>query len=154
MNPGTYTGSDGRTYRWVTGKHSGLVNHQVNLRLGDFDNWCSAGIDPADWPLAKSALDALIENEAVEWVEIPAPNGEDPYIRISRNGSRVQERSQEGRWNDYDAWWIKAAYRKGREVALEQVKELVEAVLEYVDNPRIMPEPQRRLRALAQAVKA
>lgn len=57
------------------------------------------------------------EQDAEQWVELDAPGCEKPYIRVSVDGERVQERSQEGRWNDYDAWWIKQAYRKGREVA-------------------------------------
>ena len=94
---------------------------------------------------AMSAPTVAAEQDAEQWVELDAPGCEKPYIRVSVDGERVQERFREGRWNDYDAWWIKQAYRKGREVALaekcdgcpgqqwaddqkEAVKALVEAV--------------------------
>jgi len=102
----------------------------------DFTFAINAPIDPADWPAAKAALDALVEAEEGEWVLLPAPNREEPYIRISKDGQRVQERTQEGRWNDYDAWWIKAAYRKGREVAQQESSALRDAARELVEAVR------------------
>jgi hypothetical protein len=114
MKPGEYIGQDGRTYRWD--KWNGayqLYNESHGIAM----------LHPADWPAAKAALDALIEDEAGEWVELFPHDRSHPYIRISTDGGRVEEMVA-GEWVAYDAWWIRAAYRAG----LEQVQELVEAV--------------------------
>lgn len=125
--PGTYTGADGHTYRWRKIDHRYLHEHRLNETI-----WGSCGVSGRDIPTAKAALDALVSEEAGEWVLLPAPNREEPYIRISKDGQRVQERTQEGRWNDYDAWWIKAAYRKGREQAQQEASGLRDAARELV----------------------
>jgi hypothetical protein len=151
MSPGEYVGKDGRTYWWE------ITNGQyAHTFYGG--GWRT--IAPEDWPAAKAALDALIAEGDAEWVELPTPDCAEPYIRISLNGQRVQQRTTEDRWIEYDAWWIKAAYRKGREVTQaehealrEQVRALCEAVLE--EDRRIGPWCQHpRWRACVELAKA
>jgi len=136
MRPGEYIGKDGRAYRWTHGRldddSADGYDHQVHIH-----EWETEWIDPADWDDAKAALDALIEAESVEWVEI------DDNARIQRDGSDPQVRHEGGIcvWraltNPIDKRWPKA-YRKGREVAeaeqadfRDAVRELVEAVNIY-----------------------
>lgn len=80
----------------------------------------------------REALDALLEAEQEQWVTLDSGDGEDPYIRISRDGNRAQDCNCERVWQDYDAWWIKAAYLTGLRVGAEEerakARELVQAV--------------------------
>ena len=115
--PGTYTGADGREYRWEKGDgyyHTQADNH---TRVRD--------IAPVDWPAARAALDALVEQESGEWVEIGEPQGlREGQRRIRRDGSQPQTKSKpyygEEKWVDLttSAYWVDA-YRKGREVGIE-----------------------------------
>lgn len=126
QSPGTYTGADGRAYRWAKGDgyyHTQADNH---TRVRD--------IAPADWPAAKAALDALVEQEE-GWVEI------DEHARIKRDGTAAQWRHGNGygqNWHPLssdDKRWP-AAYRKGREMALEEASALRDAVRELVRTIR------------------
>jgi hypothetical protein len=118
MKPGQYMGDDARTYRWTVGE-------------GGYGHWrydCGWRVHPVvDWPAAKAALDALIESESEQWVYLES-DGE-PVIRISATGERVQQQDHAGKWTDYSAWWIKEAYRKGRELERAKCAKLREAVL-------------------------
>lgn len=119
MNPGEYIGKDGRTYRW---KHERLsdnsaegYDHQAHVH-----EWETEWIDPADWDDAKAALDALIEAESGEWVEWTWAGGK---CRASADGSRVQMWDYcSEKWADATESRTGQAYRKGREVALEEAE--------------------------------
>jgi hypothetical protein len=101
MKPGQYTGSDGRT---------------LEERISRLEQVNSA------------ALDALIEEEAEEWVEMHSKSFSPR--RFSPDGNRAEF------WDAPSNRWRSIAiddglfqsYRKGREVALEQARELAEAV--------------------------
>ena len=106
---------------------------------------------------AKAALDALIEEEQerAEWTVDKFP------YRAKQDGSSMQWLAG-GVWRDTNEF-EQAAYRKGREVALEQVQELVRAVEEahgmttplgfsYVAT--IKSGNWDRIRDLARAVKS
>ena len=127
MKPGEYVGADGRRYRWVCsdGKYE-VCWVRPECANDPVDGLWGTSIHAEDWPAAKTALDALIEAEAGEWVYV------DKWARIRADGSSAEERYGSSpdclSWGGYVGRWADA-YRKGREVALEQVKELVEAVL-------------------------
>lgn len=116
MKPGEYIGADGRTYRW----HRGSTYYQ----LCRHDGGTGAPIQHADWPAAKAALDALIEEEGGEWVEWETTEGY--HYRATTNGDIVQRnyREEEGRWERASAP-VEGAYRKGRSVALEECGETI-----------------------------
>jgi len=117
MNPGEYIGKDGRTYRWRRGDTRGWFVEELTTD----GIWVISLVQPSteDWPDAKAALDALIEAESMGWVAI------DDNARIQADGSDPQVRHEGGIcvWraltNPIDKRWPKA-YRKGREVALEE----------------------------------
>lgn len=121
MKPGEYIGADGTTYRW-TRDGDNYWHHSGEWR----DGWViHSSVAAEDWPKAKAALDELIEEEAGEWVEITA------CWRIRPDGSQPQYLAGSGMWQPFTEYGIGCwadAYRKGRELALEQVRELVEAV--------------------------
>ena len=109
-------------------------------------------------PYWGKGVDALVESESVEWVEI------DDNARIQADGSDPQVRHERSiccwRGLTIDKRWPKA-YRKGREVAeaeaaelRDAVRELVEAVLRAVDNARVDPQTQRDIRNAAKYVEA
>ena len=56
------------------------------------------------------------ESTDAHWLYLEAPDAVEPYIRVSRDGLRVQERNPSHDWTDYGAWWIKEAFGKGAEV--------------------------------------
>jgi len=115
MNPGEYVGEDGRTYQWE--------------RLGE--HWTIAGgLRINDWPKAKAALDALIESEQEEWVEIqPATFGQLGY---RHNGERLQVCGTNDDWRDVTRADLLNIFRAGLKAGQEQVQELVEAVEAFV----------------------
>jgi len=84
-----------------------------------------AAVEQKNWPAAKAALDALVA-ESEEWVEI------DDNARIRRDGTEAQWRSGGGIncWHEHtypgEKRWPQA-YRKGREVALEEASGLRDA---------------------------
>lgn len=124
--PGTYTGADGREYRWMLSV-DGNSHYHVNA--------AGRGENIHDWPAAKAALDALIEaeKEAEEWVEI------NPHWRVNREG-RWQYRQCEGltSWFDKDpAYPTDEAYRKGREVALAEYEALREQEAEKAKTRKL-----------------
>jgi hypothetical protein len=84
-----------------------------------------ADLDARVRRLEAQLLGITPEAEAGEWVEI------DTYTRIRADGSQPQV-NPNGEWLGAGAnhCWVDA-YRAGRSVALEQVQELVEAVLDY-----------------------
>lgn len=143
QNPGTYTGADGREYRWVSPQNNGQYRPVLTTTLG-----YECGIvylSAADWPAAKAALDALVEAEQEEWVEIGEPQGLcEGQRRIRRDGSQPQTKAKpyygEQKWVDLatSAYWVDA-YRKGREVALEEASDLRDAVRELVRTINAMP---------------
>jgi hypothetical protein len=126
VKPGEYQGQDGRTYRWRKGTHWYFLDEI------DGEVACN-GIAQADWPASRAALDALIESEQVEWVEITEEGIIDvseanAEHRIRRDGSHPQvKRIHQWNYVGESEWWAQT-YRKGRSVALEQVQGLVEAV--------------------------
>lgn len=81
---------------------------------------------------ARAALDELIEEDAGEWVDCGSEETGTGYTyecRIRRDGSQPQELYESSNdWVDTEYGNFIGVYRKGREVALEQVQELVEAV--------------------------
>lgn len=119
MNPGEYE-VNGIRYGWA---HD-LDEYEHRERIDGV--WFRCARFP-DIEKAEKARQELIEAESEGWVEI------DDNARIQRDGSDPQVRHEGGIcvWraltNPIDKRWPKA-YRKGREVALEQVRELVEAV--------------------------
>lgn len=130
MKAGEYIGKDGREYRW--------------LKQGEYyAHWQGgyANVAAADWPAAKSALDALIEQQSGEWVEIRQNDDEYTGLRCRVDGSQPQWfKDFDGKWHDEEAGedteWL-VAYRKGRSVAQQEsadlrdaARELVEAVLD------------------------
>ena len=159
--PGTYTGADGREYRWVK-------DGWGNYRMTRWDNgreYAWDTIAPADWPAAKAALDALVEAEEEEWVEIGEPQGlREGQRRIRRDGSQPQTKSKpyygEEKWVDLttSAYWVDA-YRKGRQVALEESSALRDAARELVEavgyaNFGFLWEPKwQRIKAVAKALE-
>jgi len=153
MNPGEYVGEDGRTYRWE--KQAGCYFHRCLT-----DAWRGAPI--FDWPKAKAALDALIESEQEEWVEL------DDYRRIRPDGTEPQHRTYADRdWQVSLAstLWV-VAFRAGLKTGQEKVRELAELVeqfvrlspdgehfsIYYTDNNGVI-DSVRRLLTLAKAVK-
>ena len=127
--PGTYTGADGREYRWV---HEWLddssgsgYDHQVFC-----SEWTQEWIDPADIDVAKAALDALVEAESEEWVEFPREGNHAPF-RFNLELTRLQflQDQGSGQWREaeYDLCLIRAAYRKGREQAQQEAQDELDA---------------------------
>ena len=118
MNPGEYIGKDGGEYRWL---YSDVMGWIVRDERG-----CVTGMKREDVGDAKAALDALVEAESEEWVEI------DDHARIKRDGTAAQWRHGNGygqNWHPLssdDKRWPQA-YRKGREVALEEGSDLRDA---------------------------
>jgi len=116
-----------------------------------------AGVDESLQSL-KAALDTLTEAEAEaeEWVHI----GYGIYgkgLRISRNGEHVQIEYRDGTWHDArDHYPAAYGYRKGCEVALEQVRELVKAVNEACVESWVYPHAHgwERIRELAKVLEA
>jgi len=140
--PGEYIGKDGRTYRWKPGREEWHIERWGDaIRLGDTTpKWHSSRLKLDDWPAAKDALDALIESEQEEWVEISLGMLNQCYYRLmvgppsdprkvlEKRGFKGWERSE----HDFDSYlfkhMIEIAYHKGREVALQDVQELAEAI--------------------------
>lgn len=80
--------------------------------------WVSPG--DLDWPAAKAALDALIEAESGEWVELPSATPGIP-MRITRDGTCIRTCSVKHDWApmyppDADNNPSVQAYRKGLEI--------------------------------------
>ena len=128
MNPGEYIGKDGRTYRWL---YSDVMGWIVCDERG-----CVTGMKREDVTDAKAALDALLEAESEEWVEIAGG-----FYRISLDGKRVQQQyNHVARGRGYDDLAEEEAsripqvqsYRKGREVAEAEQADLRDAVRELV----------------------
>ena len=112
MKAGEYVGADRRTYRWA---HSPIMGWILRDEGG-----CVTGAKPLDWPAAKAALDALIESEQEQWVELSSAT------RISQDGRRAQQKSLDtAQWVDMADEYARVhysvcSYRKGREVALQE----------------------------------
>ena len=135
LKPGEYRGKDGRLHRYTPGADD--FTHQTHHPESPTGPWWADGINLEDIEeavvalnaAAKAALEAL-EDEG-EWVELERPDPGCSYIRVSKDGSRVQE-CNKGSWADYDAWWVKSAYRaglaQGRKQLDADVRELVEAI--------------------------
>ena len=121
MKPGEFIGVDGQTYRWSSKWRAGMYVLCIVDYKGETE-WQNGFISKEDWPNARTALDALIEAEAEEWVEIRN------LWRIKKDGTQP-EYCQDNEWRPYVGIpdWADG-YRKGREVALEQVQELVEQI--------------------------
>jgi len=124
--PGEYIGKDGLTHRWYEMPFSHTCEHQILEEAHDI--WVARGIHPDDWPAAKAALDALIESEE-EWVCVSMNSQVD--WRFRRDGSRAEYRQGDSGWTYEPDSSGERIYRKGREVALQDVQELVEAVLAH-----------------------
>lgn len=71
------------------------------------------------------AIRDAIEEEAGEWVEW---NRDECFYRIRVDGSELQSYYRTGPYQKENAGAFQDAYRKGREVALEQVQELVSGI--------------------------
>lgn len=132
MKAREYIGKDGRTYRWrfqsVGENDYDFSGYRHEIKAGGV--WCPYPVQPKDWLATKAALDALIEEEVGEWVELSLPENK---WRMPKNGDGNPQwwDCTEDRW--YEGSYVAGpaiSYRKGRSVALEQVKELVEAVLD------------------------
>jgi len=180
MNPGDYVGEDGRkvicTFPGVDGVECDCLGILVRCPEG-----CTHVLDPsiANWPKAKAALDALIESEQEEWVEVEyegvryryAEDGNCPRLeRWVRESNDPSDAAYFYEGYDpvphYDQGHLGVAFRAGRKAALEQVQELVEAVLshgsittavnghrDFPDDVLVAEEWIRRIRVLAKAVK-
>jgi len=120
VKPGEYVGKDGKLY-----------------------TVCNSY---ADISAAKAALDALIEAEAEEWVDVVSLDHRcaDYALRIRRDGSNPQYLGGATRaWvqtREDEDWAL--AYRKGREVALEQVQQLdavgwLAYAIDYIENRKL-----------------
>lgn len=143
---GTYTGRDGREYRAGLETHwSGLARYFVESEEGER----IAEFDMRDWPAAKAALDELLAEQ--EWVEINS------VTRVSADGTRLEVKiSPDAQWEPGDrlvvAQQVKDAYRKGRELALAEAGELVEAI---ADLPMSIRDSRiDRIRSLAAKLEA
>lgn len=146
--PGEYTGADGKLYAWDKSVAGGYL--PVFAEGGEF-----AEIAPADWPAAKAALDALIEAEEGEWVEI------DKYRRVSPDGAKAQHRLVNYRGNFIKGWTdrnphgvIFDAYRAGLTTGKKDAQELAEAVLDKEYPGMNLVQQWDRIRALAKRVKS
>lgn len=135
--PGTYTGADGREYR---------VEHQTEAIIVQTDPYpmnAFVGITGRstlfpkhpDFPAAKAALDALVEQEREEWVEFSDDStGETIECRIRKDGSDPQVMGARGTWVYVDVHWMFVeAYRTGRSVALSENEAVRDAARELVD---------------------
>lgn len=152
MEPGTFVGKDGRTYRWVSNVAGSLrveVRAERPLMGDSTPHWIPTELNGADWPAAKAALDELVGQE--QWVEI---RGRTSVFRIKPDGSALQWRfyridepevkhggqfssTGDDGWHTYegrpiDEHEVVAAYRKGlaigREDALKDAQELVKEI--------------------------
>ena len=101
-------------------------DHQAHVH-----EWETEWIDPADWPAAKAALDALIKAESAEWVEI------DAHHRIRRDGSE-QEVIPEAEGKPWVELLWGQAYRKGREVAEAEQADFRDAVRKVAEETCII----------------
>ncbi len=75
----------------------------------------------------------------VEWVYMPAPEDLNIVIRISADGTIVEQMIQ-GAWTMYDVWWVKGPYRAGLAQGQKQALGLAEAVLHgsrWTDTSRL-----------------
>ena len=98
--------------------------------------WTQEWIDPADIDAAKAALDALVEAESEEWVAWTV-GGTTQY---RARGDEIQWwYHPTSSWRDEGNTSIGTAYRKGREVALEESAELRNAARELVEVVKDMP---------------
>lgn len=132
---GEYTGADGRTYQ-IKGIEVKTDPYPMNPYQG-FTGRGTLYPGHPDWPAAKAALDALIEVEQ-EWVELPQVASEWSPRRVS--GDRGQ-RLVNGEWVDLDETDpVLVGYRKGREAALEQVRELVKLINVLSLKMLVMPD--------------
>ena len=120
MNPGEYIGKDGGEYRWL---YSDVMGWIVRDERG-----CVTGMKREDVTDAKAALDALLEAESEEWVEITT------WERIRRDGTQP-----EWRYNEKTQWVTESkprpghvGFRKGREVAQAEQAEMRDDVWELV----------------------
>lgn len=145
MNAGEYVGKDGRTYRWVKDAPDGNdgYSHRWVWNAGQADHTLPMrSIKPEDVSAAKAALDALIEQDAGEWVEAGVPYKQWPHearVRL-RDGAAVEYQlacGPEGKehWVTQIGWSVERvlpmateAYRAGQKVRDEAVRELVEAL--------------------------
>ena len=172
MKAGEYIGADGWTYRWLKTPQRSPEGYRHEVASPDWH--APHDINPADWPAAKAALDALIESGAGEWVEFDWRTKDDQYHadnylrRCRPDGSEPQTACNYEvggpKWmpdNSRDnPMWV-AAYRKGRSVALEQVQELVgfiERAPIWVGTERYAEWPTAKwawdeIKRLAKAVK-
>jgi len=147
---GEYVGSDGRTYRWESEADDGYALWYQSKDGERYFNCKCNGINPADWPAAKSALDALIAEEE-EWVEIEPKSFS--TRRFKPDGSMAEYWDvQANRWRPVaidDGLF--QCFRKGLEVKAEQVKALVEAIEDL--SVEIPVETLDRIRDLAREVQ-
>lgn len=123
MNAGEYVGKDGRTYRWVSPQNDGKYRPVLTTTIGYECGMVYLGAE--DWPAAKAALDALIEQEAGEWVELETMDDAavTHRFRIQLDGTNPQYWAGNRWWGEHNSMpWI-LAYRKGHEVALEESAE-------------------------------
>jgi hypothetical protein len=135
--PGTYTGADGREYR--VQMDSGNDAFEVQVWLPGLKEWRDTFLRVSDIPAAKAALDALVEQESGEWVEWKE-HGTGNTFRIKRDGSGQIERVCKNLNNGTTdvtypcsmVTYAEDAYRKGREVALEETSALRDAARELV----------------------
>jgi hypothetical protein len=124
VKPGEYIGKDGATYCWMH-----LDDGYEHCGPHAFGWSRNPAIKPENLLAAKAALDALIEEEAGEWVEwtVPEDRGSFRY-RCKTDGTEAE--INEGR-----GWKILASeiaarefYRAGLKVGREEARELAEAV--------------------------
>lgn len=109
-----FAGADGRRYRWEK-RDDGWWLHVTSIGPG-------STFTHADIDLAIAALKEAQAEDAIEWVEW---DGGVVRYRATPDGSEGQYLSPSGKWLPGAQL---AAFNAGRKAALEQVRELVEAI--------------------------